>query len=118
MKAKGVITKSKQQDIDYAGERLLRAALEPLGWVVSKVEGGRDFAIDFNVQVFDAGSPTGAWFHIQLKSSSASRYSGDRTFIWQNLSMRHARHYASEMHDPVLVICADLTSTKVFWYAP
>ena len=32
--------------------------------------------------------------------------------------MDHARHYALEMRDPILVIHADVTSEKAFWYAP
>jgi len=115
-----VITKSKQQNTDFAGERLLRGVLEPLplGWVVNKVEGGKDFGIDFHVQVFNGASPTGAWFHVQLKSSTASNYSGDKAFISQGLSTHHARHYAKEMRDPILVVHADLASQSIFWYAP
>lgn len=46
-----MITKPSQHDIDDAGERILRDALEPLKWVVNKVQ--KDYSIDFNVQVFD-----------------------------------------------------------------
>lgn len=111
-----VITKPKSHDIDSAGERLLREALEPLGWIVNAVE--KDYGIDFNVQVFDENSPTGTWFHVQLKSSTSSDYSADRSFVSQEITVDHARHYALEMREPVLVIHIDVDSKGVYWYAP
>jgi hypothetical protein len=79
-----VITKPEEHDIDRAGKRLLRAALEKLGWILNDVE--EDYGIDSNVQIFDGVHPTGAWFHVQLRSSCHSEYSSDRTFISQELS--------------------------------
>jgi len=111
-----VITKPEAHDIDSAGERLLREVLEPLGCVVNAVE--KDYGIDYNVQVFDGTSPSGTWFHVQLKSSTSSQYSADRTFISQEITVDHARHYALEMREPLLVIHADVESKSVYWYAP
>jgi len=111
-----VITKPDAHDIDSAGERLLREAFEPLGWVVNAVQ--RDYGIDYNVQVFEGKSPTGTWFHVQLKSSASSEYSSDRSFVSQEITVDHARHYAVEMREPVLVIYADVESRRAYWYAP
>lgn len=111
-----MIAKPEEHEINRAGNRLLREALEPLGWVVNDVQ--EDYGIDCNVQVFDGKSPTGAWFHIQLKSSASSGYSADRAFVSQELSVDHARHYSMEIREPVLVIHADVTSRIVYWYAP
>jgi hypothetical protein len=111
-----VITKPEAHDIDSAGERLLREVLEPLGCVVNAVE--RDYGIDYNIQVFDGTSPKGTWFHVQLKSSASSQYSADRTFISQEITVDHARHYTLEMREPLLVIHADVESKSVYWYAP
>ena len=61
-----MISKPKEHETNRSGKRLLREALEPLGWVVNDVQ--EDYGIDSNVQVFDGRSPTGAWFHVQLKS--------------------------------------------------
>lgn len=110
-----MITKPQQHDIDRAGKRLLRKALESLGWVVNDVQ--EDYSVDSNVQVFDKGSPTGAWFHVQLKSSASSDYSSDRSFISQELLVDHARHYALEILDPVFLLHADVTSEKIYWLA-
>lgn len=90
--------------------------MEPLGWVVNEVQ--EDYAIDSNVQVFDGKSPTGAWFHVQLKSSACSRYSADRTFVSQELLADHARHYAVQMRQPVILIHADVVGRNIYWYAP
>jgi Domain of unknown function (DUF4365) len=111
-----VITKPEEHDINRAGKRLLRDVLEPLGWVVNDTQ--EDYGIDYNVQVFDGKSPTGTWFHVQLKSSASSHYSADNSFISQVLSLDHARHYARDMREPVIVIHADVVSKRIYWCAP
>lgn len=111
-----MITRPEEHDIDRAGKRLLRTTLETLGWILNDVQ--EDYGIDSNVQVFDGSHPTGAWFHVQLKSSRHSEHSTDRTFISQELSVDHARHYGLDMRQPVLVIHADVTTEKVYWYFP
>jgi hypothetical protein len=111
-----VITKTREHEINRDGKRLLREALEPLGWVVNDVE--EDYGIDSNIQIFDQKSPTGAWFHVQLKSSASSNYSTDGSFISQPLSIDHARHFALEMHQPVFLVHANVLSKRIFWYAP
>ncbi len=110
------ITKPEEHEINRAGKRLLRDVLEPLGWVVNDVQ--EDYGIDTNVQVFDGKSPTGAWFHVQLKSSASSDYAADRSFISQQFLVGHARHYALEMREAVFLIHADVTSKSAYWYAP
>ena len=45
-----MIQKSEQQEIDRQGRRLLREALESLGWVLTGFE--EDYGIDYDVQVF------------------------------------------------------------------
>jgi hypothetical protein len=111
-----MIQKSIQQDIDLEGQRLLEQALGPLGWVINPIE--HDFGIDYDVQVFADGSPTGVWFKIQLKSSAHSEYSSDSSFISQQLETGRARHYALELRDPVFLIHADTLAKRVFWCAP
>jgi len=111
-----LITKPEQHDIDQAGNRLLRDVLESFGWVVNDTQ--RDYGIDSNVQVFEQKSATGAWFHVQLKSSASSEYSADGTFISQELSADHARHYALEMRQPIFLVHADVASKKIYWCAP
>jgi hypothetical protein len=111
-----LITKPEQHNIDRAGKRLLRKALEEtLGWVVNDVQ--EDYGIDSYVQVFEGKSPSGSWFHVQLKSSAAPDYSSDGTFISQELSIDHARHYAVEMREPVFLVHADVKSEAICWYS-
>jgi hypothetical protein len=111
-----MIQKSEQQDIDRAGRRILREALERLGWVVTGFE--EDYGIDNDVQVFSDGRATGLWFKIQLKSSASSDRSADGTFVSVQLDLDHARHYALEIRDPVFLVHADVQTKEVFWYAP
>jgi hypothetical protein len=107
-----VITKPEEHEINRDGKRLLREILEPLGWVVNDVQ--EDYGIDSNVQIFNEKTPTGAWFHVQLKSSASSDYSADRSFVSQPLSIDHARHFALEVSQPVLLIHADVVSKNFF----
>ncbi len=111
-----MITKPEEHDTNRAGKRLLREVLEPLNWIVNDVQ--EDYGIDCNVQVFDGKSPTGTWFHVQLKSSLSSNYSADRSFISQELFIDHARHYVLEMRDPLFLVHVDVTSKSVYWFAP
>lgn len=111
-----MIQKSEQQEIDRRGRRLLREALEPLGWVLTGFE--EDYGIDYDVQVFVNGNPNGLWFKIQLKSSESCEYSVDGTFVSLQLGLDHAKHYALEIRDPVFLVLADVHAKKVFWYAP
>jgi Domain of unknown function (DUF4365) len=109
-----VITRPLQHDIDNAGKRILRDALEPLGWIVNEVQ--KDYGIDFNVQVFDGVSPNGMWFHIQLKSHQTPDYSSDRTFISETVEIEHVRHFAIELRQPMFLVIADVGFKKLFWH--
>jgi hypothetical protein len=111
-----MIQKSEQQDIDRKGRRLLKEALERLGWVSTGFE--EDYGIDNDVQVFSEGSATGLWFKLQLKSSASSDRSSDGSFVSVQLDLDHAKHYALELRDPVFLVHADVQTNEVFWYAP
>lgn len=111
-----MVTKPKQHEIDRAGKRLLRQILEPLNFIVNDVQ--EDYGIDCNVQVFVDTTPTGAWFHVQLKSSASSEYSANGSFVSQQLSVGHARYYALELREPIFLIHADITSGCLYWHAP
>jgi hypothetical protein len=111
-----MIQKSEQQDTDREGRRLLREALEPLGWVLTGFE--EDYGVDYDVQVFVEGSPNGLCFKIQLKSSACSDRSADGTFVSLQLDLDHAKHYALELRDPVFLVHADVQTQEIFWCAP
>ena len=111
-----MITKTTEHETDRAGKRLLRGALEPLGWVVNDVQ--EDYGIDSSVQVFDGQTPTGAWFHVQLKSSLNPDYSSDGSFISHSLRTDHARHFAFELRHPMFLILADVAANRIFWACP
>jgi len=111
-----MIEKSEQQDIDREGKRLIREALERLGWVMTEIH--EDYGVDYDVQIFVSGSPNGLWFKIQLKSSASSNRSADGKFISVQLDLDHARHYAIELRDPIFLVHADVENKEVFWAAP
>ena len=48
----------EQHETDSAGQRLVRDALEPVGWVVRSVV-EHDYGFDFEVEVFARRTPTG-----------------------------------------------------------
>jgi hypothetical protein len=101
---------------DSAGERQLRTIFEPLGWTVNKLE--HDYGIDFLVEVFCDYQSTGVSFKVQLKSSTASRYSADGEFISQPIELPNAKYLCRELRSPVILIHADVTSGRTFWAAP
>src|ERR1700733_15226219 len=111
-----LITRSPEHDTDRAGKRMLREQLEAFGWVVNEIT--EDYGFDFSVQVFEGTSPTGAWFHVQLKSSESPDYSADRSFISQVLSTAHAHHYMNELQGPIFLVVADVAAKSLFWCAP
>lgn len=111
-----MIEDSQQQQIDRDGCRLLREALEPLGWLVNEIR--YDYGIDYDVQVLAENTPNGIWFKIQLKSSASTEYSRDNRFISEQIDFDHAKHYSLELRDPVLLVHADVVARKIFWCAP
>jgi len=110
------LERPQQHETDSAGERLLKSALEPVGWAVNKIE--HDYGIDFDVQIFRDHQATGEWFKIQLKSSESTAYSADRSFVSERLDVKHAKHFACEIREPVFVIHSDVRNEKVFWHSP
>ena len=111
-----MIEKSEQQDIDREGKRLIREALERLGWVMIEIH--EDYGVDYDVQIFVDGNPNGLWFKIQLKSSASNERSADGKFISVQLDLDHARHYAIELRDPIFLVHVDVQTKDVFWVAP
>jgi hypothetical protein len=102
--------------IDSAGKRLLRAALEPLGWTLN--ETSDDYGIDSDVEVFAGGESTGITFKLQLKSSRASKYSAAGDFVSQTIGGNQARYLASELKVPSVLVHADVRAQRLFWTAP
>lgn len=94
----------------------MRAALEPLGWTVNKVE--HDYGVDFDAQIFRDHQATGEWFKIQLKSSASPRYKKDGSSLSLSLNRKHAEHFARDMRDPMFIIHADVKTGAIRWYAP
>ena len=101
---------------DSLGEAQMRAVFEPHGWAVNKIQ--HDYGVDFDVQIFKDGEATGEWFKVQLKSSSATKYSSNGEFIQQPLETSHAIHYAQDMREPIFIIHADTERRNTFWYTP
>lgn len=101
---------------DSAGKRLLRDALEPLGWTLN--ETSDDYGIDFDVEVFAGGESTGITFKLQLKSSGSSKYSAAGDFVSQGLDGNQARYLARELKVPSVLVHADVRANRLFWTAP
>jgi len=61
-----MIHKSQQQDIDRAGDRLLRETLEPLGWVLTGIE--EDYELTCRAGLLSMVAPTafGSKFNAEL----------------------------------------------------
>lgn len=105
-----------QHVIDDLGVSQVRGIFEPLGWTVDLVD--HDYGVDLVVEVFRESKTTGATFKIQLKSSRSTAYSADGSFVSQELGLPQARYLAQELRSPVLLMHADVSIGRTFWYAP
>lgn len=77
-----------------------------------------DYGIDYNVQAFDGLHPTGAWFHVQLKSSATPSYASDGSFISFEIDMDHLVHFSLQLRQPIFLVLVDTGQRRVFWYSP
>ena len=111
-----MITKPPQHDTDRAGRVVFVEMMQNLNFVANSVVD--DYGIDYNVQAFDGLHPTGAWFHVQLKSSAAPSYASDRSFISFEMDLDHLVHFALQLHQPIFLVLVDTTQRRVFWHSP
>ena len=111
-----MITKPPQHDTDRAGRVVFVEMMQNLNFVANSVVD--DYGIDYNVQAFDGLHPTGAWFHVQLKSSAAPSYASDRSFISFEMDIDHLVHFALQLHQPIFLVLVDTTQRRVFWHSP
>jgi hypothetical protein len=110
------LRRPRQHVTDDRGYTQLRAVFDSVGWTVNPIE--HDYGIDYEIEVFRGGGTTGITFRAQLKSSEASPYSADRTFLSQPLTVPQARYLAEELHVPVILFHADVVASGTFWIAP
>ncbi|MGD0922119.1 MAG: DUF4365 domain-containing protein [Terriglobia bacterium] len=106
----------KQHETDSQGEAQMRAIFAPLGWTVEEVT--QDYGIDFEIEIFRDHQSTGMSFKVQLKSSTATRFSVSRRFISQSLKKRNAVRLCHEVQEPTAILHADVKSGKTYWLAP
>ena len=111
-----MITKAEQHDTDRAGRLLFTQVFQDLNFVVNPATD--DYGIDYNVQVFEEQHPSGAWFHVQLKSSRALQYSADQTYVSYSLDIDHLVHYGIELKQPLFLILADVDKQRLFFFSP
>jgi hypothetical protein len=105
-----------QHVIDSKGITLVRAAFESRGWTVEP--NTNDYGVDLNVEVFVNQATTGITFKVQVKSSEATAYSQDRAYVSEQISRPSAEYMCLELHSPVVLIHADVSSGKTFWTLP
>lgn len=112
----------EQHETDSAGQRLVRDALEPVGWVVRSVV-EHDYGFDFEVEVFARRTPiglresTGILFKAQLKSSTATSYSASGDFISEPVRVANLKYLACELNTPTILLHADVVQKRLFWHA-
>ena len=63
------MTRPPQHESGDFGERFVAYHL-PSAWVVHEYKGSEDYGIDFHVEVFEKGEPTGLEFGIQVKTKN------------------------------------------------
>lgn len=112
----------EQHETDSAGQRLVRDALEPVGWVVRSVV-EHDYGFDFEVEVFARRTSTGPrestgiLFKAQLKSSTTTGYSASGDFISEPVRVANLKYLATELNTPTILLHADVVQRRLFWHA-
>src|SRR5690349_691117 len=97
----------EQHVIDSKADAIFRAGFAR--WSVNGVE--RDYGWDYAVELFgDDGESTGVIFKAQLKGSTHSEYSADKTFVSQSLTRESADYLARQLEQPTFLFHADVNS--------
>jgi len=100
----------EQHEIDTEAQRIFRSLL-PSSWVDR--EQYPDYGIDYDIEIFENGQPTGISFYAQLKGTASPKYSGDALKL--QFEVDKLKYYFEKVRKPVFLIAADVTSKKCFW---
>ena len=106
----------RQHVIGSKGITQVRAAFESFGWTVEP--NTNDYGVDLNIEVFFNSVTTGISFKIQVKSSETTAYLHDRKYISEQILKPNAEYMCLELHSPIVLVHADLSSHKTFWTLP
>jgi len=106
----------RQHAIGSRGITQVRAAFECLEWTVEP--NTNDYGVDLNVEVFVNRETTGITFKVQVRSSEATTYSQDRTYVSEPISRPNAEYWCVELRSPIVLVHADVNSADTFWTLP
>ncbi|MEO8053203.1 MAG: DUF4365 domain-containing protein, partial [Acidobacteriota bacterium] len=119
--ARHQVKKPEEHITDAKGDGIFREAFAQWGVNPSQQDYGWDYVVEVFRDNRSARAPrhvsTGLLFNAQLKSSIATSYSADGTFISQHLEMPSADYLARQLRQPTFLFHADVEKKCLFWIA-
>jgi len=105
------LKRPEQHETDDKGDAIFRSVFSR--WGVNPSE--KDYGWDYAVEVFRGGISEGLLFTAQLKSSTATSYSADGTFVSQSLDRDAVEYLARQLKQPTFLFHADVIQKRLFW---
>jgi len=103
----------RQHVVGDFGERFVASAL-PDSWVLHSYKGSEDYGIDFHVEIFSSGKPTGLEFGVQVKT--VERFQDSLTPTTVVLTLNNLLYMASKPYPcMVIVVSYSQKSAKFAW---
>lgn len=72
-----------------------------------------DYTLDYRVEIFEGGDPTGKRVHVQLKGSRNHRVK--RGSISFRMDVKHVKYYIDKHREPVFLVLVDVTNRRGWW---
>ena len=112
--------RSEQHEIDEAAQNVFRSILPVMSepgnsaqctWV--KGEQKPDIYVDYLVEPFHGGEPSGLQIGIQLKGAKLPKYRSG--FISFPFEAKHLAYYVDKRHEPFFLVVADVTAGEAYY---
>lgn len=100
----------EQHEIDTIARRRFKNWL-PASWVIR--EQNPDYGIDYEIEIFRGGVPTGVFFSVQLKGTRSADYH-DKALHFP-FEVDKLDYYLRRVPKPVYLVVVDIVAEKAFW---
>jgi len=104
----------EQHEIDEKAGRLFENSL-PTSWVCRPQL--KDYGIDREIEIFDAGKSTGIIFKAQIKGTKKLNINIDKSIISISLRTDEVGYLCEELKIPTVLILVDVSSSTIWWHA-
>jgi len=99
-----------QHEIDQLAQNIFNSSL-PAAWL--KREQRPDYHLDYYVETFEGGGPSGAIFTVQLKGQETPKIVNN--VLKFSMKNKHLIYYYEKVKQPVFLFVADVTQKKCYY---